>query len=138
MEDVPEESAWASAGVRDDNGALVTQDSLIQDIVSDLGVASHSQRLRPTNGNIAEDESDRLRRYGSTASTAQTYASSGSAGVSRYTSNATTISRRDAPAYDQWDDDDESDPEGAAGLLAMQDDMDDRRFGAIKIGRAHV
>lgn len=132
MEDVPEESAWAGAGVRDENGTLVTQDSLIQDIVSDLGVASHSQRMRPANGSIAEDESDRLRRYGSTASTAQTYASSGSAGVSRYTSNATTISRRDAPAgYDQWDDDDESDPEGAAGLLAMQDDMDDRRFGAI-------
>ncbi|KAK0633240.1 CNH domain-containing protein [Immersiella caudata] len=129
MEDVPEEPSWRSGG-RGGDDVQVTQESLIQDIVSDLGVAPPSHRSRTINGSMSEDELEKLRRYNSTASTAN--ASSSSAGVGRYASNASTVNRNDVPTtYDQWGDDDESDPEGAAGLLAMQDDMDDRRFGGI-------
>ena len=123
LDDVPEDPRWRS-GSRDDDAQL-TQESLIQDIVSDLGVSQHGHRPRPVNGSLSEDEIDRLRRYDSTASTAN--ASSSSVGVGRYGSNASTVNRNEVPTTYKWDDD-ESDPEGAAGLLAMQDDMDDRRF----------
>ena len=128
MEDVPEEPTWGS-GARGDDDSQVTQESLIKDIVSDLGVAPATHRSRTINGSMSEDDLDKLRRYNSTASTAN--ASSSSAGVGRYASNASTLNNDARSPYDQWDDGDESDPEGAAGLLAMQDDMDDRRFGGI-------
>ncbi|KAK5662931.1 hypothetical protein OQA88_6343 [Cercophora sp. LCS_1] len=128
MDDLPEDAAWKS-GARTDEEAQFTQESLIQDIVSDLGV-SQAHRPRPVNGGLSEDDLDSLRRYNSTASTAAETSSSAFTG-GRYASNASTLNRNNrATAYDQWDDD-ESDPEGAAGLLAMQDDMDDRRFGGM-------
>jgi len=126
MEDVLEEPDWGRGG----NDAEVTQESLIQDIVSDLGVAPSNNRSRTINGSMSEDELERLRRYDSTASTVNP--GSSSVGVGRFASNASTVNRNDAPTtFEQWEDDDESDPEGAAGLLAMQDDMDDRRFGGL-------
>ena len=105
MENVPEEPSWRSGGRGDDDGQ-VTQESLIQDIVSDLGVAPPSHRSRTINGSMSEDELDKLRRYNSTASTAN--ASSSSVSVGRYASNASTVNRNDVPTtHNQWGEDDE-------------------------------
>ena len=126
MEDLPEEPDWDSTVRRDD--LQLTQENLIQDIVSDLGAASHSRRPLPVNGSISDDDMDRLRRYDSTASTVNV---NGSSGVNRFASNASTVNRNDSQNPYDYDEGDESDPEGAAGLLAMQEDMDDRRFSAM-------
>ncbi|EON99587.1 putative rho1 guanine nucleotide exchange factor 1 protein [Phaeoacremonium minimum UCRPA7] len=125
MADVPEEPDWDPSS-RDDEYSQehVTQDSLINDIVTDLGVSANTQRPRPINGNLSDDDLDRLRRYDSTASTLPPGADG--SGVNRYASNASTLNRNNS-SYD-WDDD-ESDQEGAAGVLLMQqDEMNDRRF----------
>lgn len=123
MEDLPEEPVWGSGRREDDLG--IDQDSLIQDIVSDLGVSNHGHRPQPINGNVSDDDLDKLRRYDSTASTVNSVPDSS---VNRYASNASTVNRNNVATTYNWDDE-ESDPEGAAGLLAMQEDMDDRRFG---------
>ncbi|KXX75346.1 Rho1 guanine nucleotide exchange factor 3 [Madurella mycetomatis] len=125
MDDLPEEPNWATNG-RADTDLQVTQDSLIQDIVSDLGVSSHSQRPLTTNGTASEDGLDKARRYNSTSSHSRS-----DQGVNRYPSSASsTLNNTEISTTYNWDSE-ESDPEGAAGLLAMQDDMDDRRFGGI-------
>ncbi|KAK3330902.1 CNH domain-containing protein [Apodospora peruviana] len=124
MEDVPEEPDWDSQRYSA-NDIQVDQDSLFQDIVSDLGGHAHAHRSQPINGNVSDDDLDKLRRYDSTASTVNT---SAEVSVNRYASNASTVNRNDVPTTYKWDDE-ESDPEGAAGLLAMQEDLDDRRFG---------
>ncbi|OIW31250.1 hypothetical protein CONLIGDRAFT_574027 [Coniochaeta ligniaria NRRL 30616] len=119
MENVPEERWDANGQQMQDRDAQeqLTQDSLINDIVSDLGVPPHSQRPRPTNGNVFGDDAGReedgkVSRYNSTASTA-----------------ASNQNFHGSPY--EWDDD-ESDPEAVAGLMAMQADaMDDRRFSSI-------
>ncbi|KAK0628639.1 CNH domain-containing protein [Bombardia bombarda] len=122
MADLPEESDWDSND-RDDNDL---QDSLIQDIVSDLGASGHAHRPQPINGTVSDDDLDRLRRYDSTATTVNMPVDN--SGVNRYSSNASTVNRNEVTSIYDWDSE-ESDPEGAAGLLAMQEDMDDRRFG---------
>ncbi|KAM7211588.1 Rho1 guanine nucleotide exchange factor 3 [Rhypophila decipiens] len=114
MEEVPEEPVWDSGRREDDLG--IDQDSLIQDIVSDLGVSAHGHRPQPINGNVSDDDLDKLRRYDSTASTVN------ESGVNRYDSNASTLNRNNAASAYGYDDE-ESDPEGAAGLIAMQEDM---------------
>lgn len=124
MEDLPEEPVWdPSRHGQDDLG--IDQDSLIQDIVSDLGVSTNPHRSRPINGNVSDDDLDKLRRYDSTASTVNPVAESS---VNRFASNASTVNRNNVATTYNFDDE-ESDPEGAAGLIAMQEDMDDRRFG---------
>ncbi|KAK0703553.1 putative RhoGEF group protein [Lasiosphaeria miniovina] len=129
MQDVPEESDWRVNGGGDDDFQF-TQESLMQDIVSDLGV-SHGQRPRPVNGEVSDDDMETLRRYDSTASTINTTQGAGAdTGVARYASNASTVNRNNVSTTYNWDSE-ESDPEGAAGLLAMQSDMDDRRFGGV-------
>ncbi|KAK3489337.1 CNH domain-containing protein [Neurospora hispaniola] len=120
MDDLPEHHSWGPNG---QSNELQTQDALFGDIISEV----ESRQYRGVNGNISEDDQG-LHRYSSTASTNVGSA----AAVHRYPSNASTVNRNDIPdtypnTYDY--DDDESDPEGAAGLLAMQEDMDDRRFG---------
>jgi len=146
MEHVPEEPDWMSNGRQGDDDVAqehVTQDSLINDIVSDLGVPSNSQRPRPANGSMTDADLEALRRYDSTASAAtgvSRYTSNASTlnstsaatGVSRFTSNASAVDRKD-PQQSSYDwDDDESDPEAVAGLLAMQEAaMDDRRFSSL-------
>ncbi|KAK3394273.1 CNH domain-containing protein [Podospora didyma] len=124
MDDLVEESDWGANGGGEDD-YQITQESLMQDIVSDLG--GSPQRPRPMNGNISDDHLDNLRRYNSTASTISTTTDSG---VNRYASNASTVNRNNVTSTYNWDSE-ESDPEGAAGLLAMQSDLDDRRFGGI-------
>ncbi|KAK4192757.1 putative rho1 guanine nucleotide exchange factor 3 [Podospora australis] len=116
---------WRTNG-RTDGDVRVTQDSLIQDIVSDLGI-SHGQRPLPVNGAVSEDSLDSVRRYGSNASN-----STAADHLLRNPSNASSMntSNNDISTTYNWDSE-ESDPEGAAGLLAMQDDLDDRRFGGV-------
>ncbi|KAK4236745.1 Rho1 guanine nucleotide exchange factor 3 [Achaetomium macrosporum] len=127
MDDLPEEPNWRTNGGGEADFE-VTQDSLIQEIVSDLGVSSHTQRPLPTNGAVSDEVLDKAQKYNSTSSR-----STSDTGVNRYPSNASSAMNNTVAstntAYD-WDSE-ESDPEGAAGLLAMQDDMDDRRFGGL-------
>ncbi|KAK1783848.1 CNH domain-containing protein [Copromyces sp. CBS 386.78] len=120
MDDLPEDQSWGPDGQSDE---LQAQDALFSDIISEVG----PRQYHGVNGSMSEDDQG-LHRYSSTASTNVGSA----AAVDRYPSNASTVNRNDIPntypnTYDY--DDDESDPEGAAGLLAMQEDMDDRRFG---------
>ncbi|KAK1750264.1 Rho1 guanine nucleotide exchange factor 3 [Echria macrotheca] len=132
IDDIPDVSRWRSGSRDSDNDPQITQESLIQDIVSDLGVAPHGHRPRPVNGSVPGDDLDMLRRYNSTATTID--AGSSSVGVGRHGSSASTLNRNDIrTTFGHEDDDYESDPEGAAGLLAMQDDLDDRRFGGASV-----
>ena len=127
MDDLPEEPDWRVNGGGEAD-FQVTQDSLIQDIVSDLGVSSHTQRPPPANGTVSEDVLGKAQRYNSTSSR-----TTSDPGVNRYPSNASSAMNNTAASMNTaytWDSE-ESDPEGAAGLLAMQDDMDDRRFGGM-------
>ncbi|KAL2023557.1 hypothetical protein VTK56DRAFT_2165 [Thermocarpiscus australiensis] len=130
MDDLPEEPDWGTNG--GGNGDLqLAQESLIQDIVSDLGISSHGQYAQPANGAVTDDAPDKPRRYTSTSSN-----TTSDTRVDRYPSNASSARNNNdastvATTY-TWDSE-ESDPEGAAGLLAMQDDMDDRRFGGLTI-----
>ena len=119
MDDLPEDQSWGPNGQSDE---LQAQDALFSDIISEVGPGQY----HGVNGSILEDDQG-LHRYSSTASTNVGSA----AAVDRYPSNASTVNRNDIPnTYNTYNyDDDESDPEGAAGLLAMQEDMDDRRFG---------
>ncbi|KAL2138293.1 hypothetical protein VTI28DRAFT_7012 [Corynascus sepedonium] len=126
MDDLPEESDWTING-GGETDFQVAQESLIQDIVSDLGV-THTQRPQATNGAVSDDVSDKAQRYNSTSSR-----TTSDTGVNRYPSNASSALNTTGASTNTtytWDSE-ESDPEGAAGLLAMQDDMDDRRFGGI-------
>ncbi|KAL2262140.1 hypothetical protein VTK26DRAFT_2340 [Humicola hyalothermophila] len=125
MDDVQEEPDWGTngGGTTDFQAA---QESLIQDIVSDLGVSSHAQRHQAANGAVSDDGLGKAQRYNSTSSR-----TTSDTGVNRYPSNASSApSNNGATATYNWDSE-ESDPEGAAGLLAMQDDIHDRRFGGI-------
>ena len=135
MEDVPEEPDWVTNGQPGGDDVAqeyYTQDSLIQDIVSDLGVSPNSQHPRPANGVVTDGDMEILRRYDSAASTINTAADgSGGSGVTRFSSNASTAARNDQRASYDWDDD-ESDPEAVAGLLAMQEAaMDEQRFSSL-------
>jgi hypothetical protein len=125
MDGLQEEPDWRVNGGGDDD-FQVTQDSLIQDIVSDLGVSSHGQRPPPVNGAVSDDVLDKAQRYNSISSR-----NTSDPGVDRHPSNASSAGiHNGVSATYNWDSE-ESDPEGAAGLLAMQDDMDDHRFGGI-------
>ncbi|KAL2122140.1 hypothetical protein VTJ04DRAFT_2595 [Mycothermus thermophilus] len=124
MDDLPEETGWtpAAAGGAD---FQTTQEALMQEIVSDLGV-SGSQRPPTSNGAVVEY--DRAHRYNSTSSRATSDPS-----VNRYPSNASSAMNRTVAStnttYD-WNSD-ESDPEALAGLMAMRNDEEDRRFGGL-------
>lgn len=136
MDDVPEETGWVPNGQRlDDDLAKehYTQDSLFNDIASDLGLPN-TQRPRPApiNGNVTAADGDGLRRYDSNASTvAGAPGLDDARGINRYASTASTINRNAHQSPYEWEDDD-SDPEAIAGLMAMQADaMDDRRFSSM-------
>ncbi|KAI0975539.1 CNH domain-containing protein [Xylaria arbuscula] len=121
----------------------LTQDNIMQDIEAELGRVRGSQRGRPTpydqrNGRHSDGDRQNLRRLASSASyhsTATTINSSDeSAGVNRYSSNASTLNRNSSrnPNAILEDDGDESDPEGAAGAWALQQaEEDDRRFSSV-------
>ncbi|CAN8100752.1 unnamed protein product [Discula destructiva] len=103
----------------------VTQDDLMEGIFADLGGAGAASRPAPINGNLSGDEMDSLRRYDSTASTAQSTLHSN---VSRYTSNASTMNSRTtdgtflADDRNEDDEDEESDEEGKLGAEMMRND----------------
>ncbi|XXH05727.1 Superoxide dismutase [Cu-Zn] [Hypoxylon texense] len=134
------------------NGALapdisqdyVSQDDIMNDIEAELRRARNgSLRDRPTafdqrNGALPDDELQNLRRLTSNASyhsTATTLTSQEEpSGVNRYSSNASTLNRNHSTNPYAYDDDggDESDPEGAAGVWALQQaEEDDRRFSTL-------
>ncbi|KAL2126916.1 hypothetical protein VTI74DRAFT_11631 [Chaetomium olivicolor] len=126
MDDLPEEPDWRTNGGGEAD-FQAAQDSLFQEIVSDLGVSA-TQLPQSANGVAADDASDKVQRYNTTSSRA-----TADTGVNRYPSNASSAMNNTVASTNttcDWDSE-ESDPEGAAGLLAMQDDMEDRRFGGI-------
>lgn len=125
MDDLREEPDWRVNG-GGDSDFQVTQDNLIQDIVSDLGASSHGQRPQPANGIESGDVLDKAQRYNSTSSR-----NTSDPRVDRHPSNASSAGINNGPSATYNWDSEESDPEGAAGLLAMRDDMDDHRFGGI-------
>lgn len=98
----------------------------MNDMFSEMGVSS---RPRPINGNVFGDEAEPLRSYDSTSSTIAGREAEDEGKVSRYNSVASTAASNRSPY--EWDDD-ESDPEAAAGVRALQEDeMNDRRFSSI-------
>lgn len=133
MENVPEERWGANGHQLEDEHAreYMTQDSLINDIVSDLGVSPRSQRPRPVNGNVFGDDAEALRRYDPARSGLPAREDDGK--VSRYNSTSSTAVTDQSYHGNPYEwDDDESDPEAVAGLLAMREDaMDDRRFSSM-------
>jgi len=125
MADVPEESDWEMRSGRVPARAQPTQESLMDDIVADLGGTAGAQRPRPINGTASDGDLDQLRRYDSRASTV--HSAQGAAGADRTSSTASTLNRNNVQGTYDWEDD--SDPEGAFGVYEMQQaDLDDRRF----------
>lgn len=126
MDEVPEEARWSP--MWED-----AQNSLMQDIVSDLGSPDNSRRHQPVNGNISDDDLDLLRRSSeaaaATANTRPAYVGSNLGQI--YETSTHGWDEAGEEEADADEDSDESDPEGAAGLLAMQEDMEDRRFGDL-------
>ncbi|VBB73295.1 Putative rho1 guanine nucleotide exchange factor 3 [Podospora comata] len=130
LDDLTEGASWRANG-RSNSDTRFTQDSLIQDIVSDLGIPSRGQRPLPVNGALSDNNLDMVRRYGSNASGTTMQTATNSL-LNRHPSDASSAltSNNDISTTYNWDSE-ESDPEGAAGLQAMQDDLDDRRFGGM-------
>ncbi|KAI0388926.1 Rho1 guanine nucleotide exchange factor 3 [Xylariaceae sp. FL0594] len=116
-----------------------TPEDIMMDIEAELGGVSINDRLSgydQRNGRYSENYSENLHRYPSGASyrsTATTVnASDDALGVDRYSSNASTLNRNNSRNPDAITEDDESDPEGAAGVWALQQaEEDDRRFTSI-------
>lgn len=111
--DMPEQPIWDVGSRTNDDYAdeHLTQDSIIQDIEAELGNSGqhHRQRPLPVNGQFSDDEIDNLRRYDSGATTVP----------------APSNRRNNHSPYE----DDDDDPEGTAGVLAMQQaELDDQRF----------
>ncbi|ORY67684.1 CNH domain-containing protein [Pseudomassariella vexata] len=135
---------WGSNGAygKDDSAEHITQDNIMQDIEAELAAGGGSRRGRPHafdqhDGVLPDGTLQNLRRltssasYNSTATTVN--AQDDASGVNRYSSNASTLSRNHSVNPNSYtfreEDGDESDPEGAAGVLAMQQaDEDDRRL----------
>ncbi|KAK1485617.1 CNH domain-containing protein [Colletotrichum cuscutae] len=113
-----EEPTWdPSAITPTDEDQAQLQDSLLQDIEAELG---GRHRPMPINGQFSDDELQGLRRYNSDLA---------AAGMAP-TSSAPTANRAPIPTFDYDDDDD--DPEGTAGVLAMQQaELDDKRFSSV-------
>lgn len=119
MEDVPEETTpWDEHGRPlphdDDDNERITQENIMQDIEAELGGASYRSQRRPSplNGQVSDEHAERLRGYSSASAH-----SPGSRNSPGRTPNQTRF------------DDDDDDPEGTAGVLAMQQaELDDQRF----------
>lgn len=101
----------------------VTQEEIMEELFADLGGAGSASRPTPING-ISDDELETIHRYNSTASTAQNTTRTG---VSRYTSNASTMHSRTTDGTFLADEDDESDEEGKLGAEMMR--RDELSFG---------
>ncbi|KAI1488956.1 CNH domain-containing protein [Biscogniauxia mediterranea] len=143
VEDPEEEVYRYNGGITPDvSQEYLAQDNIMHDIEAELGRSSslhgRPEGLDQRNGIFPEGELQNLRRLTSTASyhsNATTLNSQEDAsGVNRYSSNASTLSRNNLanPHLIQEDETDESDPEGAAGVWALQQaEEDDRRFSSI-------
>jgi hypothetical protein len=130
LEDVKEEPSWSPNHGAYDNDIVAQeqnlQDNLFQDIEAEL---DGRHRPVPINGGqFSDEEMESLRRYDSDATRVGNQHDS--TGVSRYSSTASTAGRNAASNVYGYDDD-ESDPEGTAGVLAMQQaELEDRRFSS--------
>ncbi|KAH8662341.1 CNH domain-containing protein [Xylariales sp. PMI_506] len=137
----PTEDAWASNGDYEHEFSTehMTQENIMNEIEAELQSAGGFQGDRryyaAHNGELADNYQSLHRlassaSYRSTATTINT--PDESSGVNRYSSNASTLNHNHAQApYPIPEDGDESDPEAAAGLLAMQQaDEDDRRLSS--------
>ncbi|KXJ93938.1 hypothetical protein Micbo1qcDRAFT_158851, partial [Microdochium bolleyi] len=122
---------------------MYTQEDIMQDIEAELSRGTGSHRGRPggldqRNGAVTAGDLQNLRRLTSTSSyhsAATTLTNQDDpSGVHRYSSVASTVHRNsfgDAQSKAGLDDDD-SDPEGAGGALAlMQAEEDDRRLSTV-------
>ncbi|KAI1843681.1 hypothetical protein JX265_008492 [Neoarthrinium moseri] len=131
---------WESNGNYGVSSEHISQDDIMKDIEAELNAGGGSHRHRPAafdqrNGGVGDNDLQNLRRltstssYRSTATTVNTQ--DDGSGVNRYSSNASTLNRNHSHNSYPYPDDngDESDPEAAAGLMAMQQaDEDDRRL----------
>ncbi|KAH7316609.1 Rho guanyl nucleotide exchange factor [Stachybotrys elegans] len=118
MEGVAEEYPWDSNGrhYSEDYGSdELTQESIMQDIEAELGNPGRRHpRPLPVDSRSSDLKFEQLRRYGSDATTI-----------------APTTSSRHRSSF-EYDDDD--DPEGTAGVLAMQQaELDERRFSGTTL-----
>ncbi|RDA84559.1 hypothetical protein CP532_1100 [Ophiocordyceps camponoti-leonardi (nom. inval.)] len=116
VDDLAEEPYWDANGRplgRDRNMERVTPESIMEEIEAELGESSHRSRRRPSpfNGQPSREHIDRGHQY-----------------VSSHSPSATPTSPGRSPAHYDYEDDDD-DPEGTAGLLAMrQAELDDQWF----------
>lgn len=130
----------SNGGYEAASSEYLTQDNIMKDIEAELSAGGDPYRGRPhgfnqRNGNVGDNDLQNLRRltstasYHSTATTVNTQ--DDGSGVQRYSSSASTVNRNHSqnPYPYPEDDGNESDPEAAAGLMAMQQaDEDDRRL----------
>jgi len=115
------------------------QEDIMHDIEAELGRVSVNNRpsgYDQRNGRYSDSYSENLHRFPSGASyrsTATTVNTPDDApGVDRYSSNASTLNRNNSRNPNAILEDDESDPEGAAGVWALQQaEEDDRRFTTV-------
>jgi hypothetical protein len=134
-EDTGDDDDWGLApqqGGRPEEN--VTQEQLFADIGDALGGSSsrRPQGIDQRNGDLLDDELQDLQRYDSRATTI-----GASLGVDRYASTASTLNSSDRTStYEEYDDDDESDLEAAAGLEAMRlaEEQDALGGGAMSFG----
>ena len=123
---------WRANGAQDtleiDDDEQRAQDDIINDIEAELAGTSGRQRPAPINGQeLSDEEMEHLRRYDSGGTAVPQ-----SARASNFSHSSTVGYNNQQYSYDYDDDDgtaDESDPEGTAGVLAMQQaELEDRRF----------
>jgi hypothetical protein len=107
-------------------GESATQEQLFADIGDALGRASSSRSGGQRNGDLLDSELGDLHRFDSRVTTL-----GAPTGVQRYASNASTFAKNNFDPTDDFDDDDESDLEAAAGLEAMRiaEEQDAQRGG---------
>jgi hypothetical protein len=109
MEEVPE-PAWGEEN-QDEEEELQAQEQIYQEIEAAMTGTTSNAKER-TNGDLLDSELGDLHRYNSRATTLPS-------GVNRHGSGASHMSENTMDAsYDDFDDD--SDAEGAAGVLAMR------------------
>lgn len=134
-EDTGDDDDWGVApqqgGSPDEN---LTQEQLFADIGDALGGSSsrRPQGIDQRNGDLLDNELQDLQRYDSRATTI-----AASSGVDRYASTASTLNSSDRTStYEEYDDEDESDLEAAAGLEAMRlaEEQDALGGGAMSFG----
>lgn len=112
---------WSSNGASREDDLIdeqLAQDNIIQDIEAELGGSSRRDRPAPINGaQLSDEDMEHLRHYDPMTPTSNP---SGGAAIPQPLGNNSRYPYRL---------EEESDPEGTAGVLAMQQaEMEDRRF----------